>query len=147
MGGRQTSIRFFATGFEVPIEESRGFLPQFNDLFWRLFDLLEQGYNYLKSHRNEDIGNCYANACTIFTCHIYGIGKQVSYSPWHVLVVEHNPAIREMLCRALKLAGYRVTESAGGEAWIDSVKQSDDPAALVILRSKYPTNAWRSLSA
>src|SRR5437660_2701339 len=64
---------------------------------------------------------------------IYGIGKQVSHSPWHVLVVEHNPAIREMLCRALELAGYRVTEYAGGEAWVDSVKQSDDPPALVLL--------------
>src|SRR5256885_14214016 len=64
---------------------------------------------------------------------IYGTGKQVSHSPWHVLVVEQNLAIRDMLCRALELAGYRVTEHAGGEAWIESVKESDDLPALMIL--------------
>ena len=64
---------------------------------------------------------------------ICGTGKQVFPSLRHVLVVEDNVAIADMLCQTLELAGYRATAYVGAEAWIDSAMQSDDPPALVLL--------------
>ena len=61
------------------------------------------------------------------------MGKQVFPSSRHVLVVEDNVAIADMLCQTLELAGYRATVHTGGEAWIDNAMQSDDPPALVLL--------------
>ncbi|TMB91421.1 MAG: response regulator [Chloroflexi bacterium] len=37
---------------------------------------------------------------------IYGTGKQVFASSRHVLVVEDNVAIADIICQTLKLAGY-----------------------------------------
>ena len=64
---------------------------------------------------------------------IYGTGKQVFPSSRHVLVVEDNVAIADIICQTLKLAGYRARAHAGGEAWIDNAMKSDDPPALVLL--------------
>ena len=64
---------------------------------------------------------------------INGTGKQAFPPSRHVLVVEDNVTIADILCQALKLAGYRATAHAGGEAWIDNAMQSEDPPALVLL--------------
>ncbi|HEY4035939.1 MAG TPA: response regulator [Ktedonobacteraceae bacterium] len=69
---------------------------------------------------------------------LYETGKQSSHASWRVLVVERNPAICDMLCRALELAGYCVTEHTGGEGWIESVKQSDEPPALILIDLSIP---------
>ena len=64
---------------------------------------------------------------------VYGTGEQAFPPSRHVLVVEDNLAIADILCQALKLAGYRATAHAGGEAWIDNAMQADDPPALMLL--------------
>src|SRR5438552_3834942 len=64
---------------------------------------------------------------------ICGTGKQAFPSSRHVLVVEDNVAIADMLCQTLELAGYRATAHVGGETWIDKAMQSNEPPALVLL--------------
>jgi len=53
-------------------------------------------------------------------------------------VVEYNVAIADIICQTLKLAGYRATAHAGGEAWIDNAMKSDDPPELVLLDLDHP---------
>ena len=54
----------------------------------------------------------------------------------HVLVVDDNAAICDMLSWALELAGYRACAIPGGESaltWIDTAIQSGDSPTLILL--------------
>lgn len=64
--------------------------------------------------------------------------EQVSFPHRYILVVEDSAAVAEMLCCALELAGYRAVACVGGEAWLESVVQLDDPPALVLLDLSIP---------
>lgn len=53
-----------------------------------------------------------------------------------ILVLDESPAIQDMLCRALDLAGYSSSALAGGErayAWIEQAIQAGDTPALILL--------------
>jgi len=59
----------------------------------------------------------------------------------HVLIAEDQPAIQELLCWALELAGYRTTACAGRQAaltWIDRAMPSGDCPALILLDLSIP---------
>src|SRR5438128_10537530 len=64
---------------------------------------------------------------------ICGTGKQVFPSSRHVLVVEDNVVIADMLCQTLELAGYRARAHVGGVPWIDTALQAGDPPGQVLL--------------
>ncbi len=54
----------------------------------------------------------------------------------HILIAEDHPAIQELLCSVLQLAGYRTTACAGRQAaltWIDRTLPSGDCPALILL--------------
>jgi DNA-binding response OmpR family regulator len=53
----------------------------------------------------------------------------------HVLIVEEQPAMQELLCWVLRLAGYRTTTCAGRHAfltWIDDMSCGDCPALILL---------------
>jgi two-component system chemotaxis response regulator CheY len=59
----------------------------------------------------------------------------------HILIAEGHPAIQELLCWALQLAGYRTTACAGRQAaltWIDRAMPSGDCPALILLDLSIP---------
>ncbi len=59
----------------------------------------------------------------------------------HVLIAEDQPAIQELLCWALGLAGYRTTVCAGRQAaltWIDRGMPSGDCPVLILLDLSIP---------
>ncbi len=59
----------------------------------------------------------------------------------HVLIAEDQPAIQELLCWTLQLAGYRTTACAGREAvltWIDGAMPSGDYPVLILLDLSIP---------
>jgi CheY-like chemotaxis protein len=54
----------------------------------------------------------------------------------HILIAEDQPAIRELLCWTLHLAGYRVAMCAGRQAaltWRDQITTPEDAPAIVLL--------------
>jgi len=58
-----------------------------------------------------------------------------------ILIVEDQPAIQELLCWALQLAGYRTTASAGRRAalaWINGALSSGDCPTLILLDLSIP---------
>jgi two-component system, chemotaxis family, chemotaxis protein CheY len=73
---------------------------------------------------------------------------QVSHSIPHILLVEENPLLQELLSQMLGLAGYRVTVYGGTQealiAWIDSQQarlSEDAPTCLLLDLSFLYTNA------
>ena len=60
----------------------------------------------------------------------------------HVLIIDDVPGIREMLCRALELAGYRASAICNGPGalmWADHAIQSGDSPALILLDLSIPS--------
>ena len=54
----------------------------------------------------------------------------------HILIAEDQPAIQDLLCWTLQLAGYRPTVCAGRQAaltWRDQTMASGDGPALLLL--------------
>jgi two-component system chemotaxis response regulator CheY len=72
-----------------------------------------------------------------------------------VLIAEDQPAIQELLCWAIQLAGYRTTICAGRQAaltWIDRAMPSEDHPSLILLDLSIPrtsdaTDSLRRLRA
>ena len=61
----------------------------------------------------------------------------------HVLIVADHPALQELLCWVLQLAGYRTTTCAGRQAlltWIDDMPCGDCPALILLDLSNPCTN-------
>jgi CheY-like chemotaxis protein len=59
----------------------------------------------------------------------------------YILIAEDHPAIQELLCRALQLAGYRTTACAGRQAaltWRDKAMAPGDCPALILLDLSIP---------
>ena len=59
-----------------------------------------------------------------------------------ILIAENQPAIQELLCWVLQLAGYRTTVCAGRQAaltWIDRSMPSEDHPALILLDLSIPS--------
>ncbi len=53
----------------------------------------------------------------------------------YALIIEHIPAIQEMLCRTLELAGYRPIAVVNGDealSWIDGMEQSGEVLAFIL---------------
>jgi DNA-binding response OmpR family regulator len=54
----------------------------------------------------------------------------------HILIAEDQPAIQELLCWVLQLAGYRTTKCAGRQAaltWRDRAMPAGDHPTLILL--------------
>ncbi len=64
-------------------------------------------------------------------------GLEVNAPP-HILIVDENPGICELLCQAFMLNGSPATACAGGDAWIDRAIQSDLPPTLILLNLNIP---------
>lgn len=68
-------------------------------------------------------------------------GADVTPAAPHVLIAEGQPAIQELLCWALQLAGYRTTACAGRQAalaWIEEALSCGDCPALILLDLSIP---------
>jgi DNA-binding response OmpR family regulator len=50
-----------------------------------------------------------------------------------ILIIENHPAIADMLCWTLELAGFHATVVERVEASLESILQSSDPLVLVLL--------------
>jgi DNA-binding response OmpR family regulator len=53
----------------------------------------------------------------------------------HILIAEQQPAIRELLCRILQLAGYRTTVCGDRQSaltWREQAMLEDDPALILL---------------
>ena len=63
-------------------------------------------------------------------------GADAASTAPRILIAEDQPAIQELLCWVIQLAGYRTTVCAGRQAaltWIDRVMPSEDYPALILL--------------
>ena len=62
-----------------------------------------------------------------------------------VLVVDDEPAIRDLLVRALGMAGYDVVAVADGEAGLIAARNADLPYDLVVTNSYMPSLSGEEL--
>lgn len=58
--------------------------------------------------------------------------------PGRILVVEDDPAIRQILTRALREAGYDVVAMNDGQAGWDAVQNAELPYQLVVTNNRLP---------
>jgi CheY-like chemotaxis protein len=81
--------------------------------------------------------------------HVVPPRKDTPSSLPHILIVEDNPAIKELLDWVLGLAGYRTTVCAGGQTaltWIDETVLSGERFALILIELSFSVaNALDSL--
>jgi CheY-like chemotaxis protein len=65
--------------------------------------------------------------------------------PPRILVVDDEPAVRELIMRALQGAGYEVVAVRDGEAGLDAAKSAGLPYDLVLTNSYMPTMSGEQL--
>ena len=65
--------------------------------------------------------------------------------PPRILVVDDEPAVRELIVRALQGAGYEVVAVRNGEAGLDAAKSAGVPYGLVLTNSYMPTMSGEQL--
>jgi CheY-like chemotaxis protein len=69
----------------------------------------------------------------------------VALRPPRILVVDDEPAVRELIVRALQEAGYEVVAVKDGEAGLEAAKSAGVPYDLVLTNSYMPTMTGEQL--
>ena len=69
----------------------------------------------------------------------------VAPRPPRILVVDDEPAVRELIVRALQEAGYEVVAVKDGEAGLEAAKSAGVPYDLVLTNSYMPTMTGEQL--
>src|SRR4051812_43717388 len=70
-------------------------------------------------------------------------GKRLGESDKHILVVEDNAALRQVMRAVLEAAGYRVACAANGREALDSLRAAEPPFVILLDLSMPVMDGWQ----